>query len=147
MATVSIHQTNDTQYFGSTHYLMEERADGTWLWTLTGIVTVPFPIDPGQHWRTDKIQVALIVPGTGERYVRLSQWAPAAAGVGGAAIRGFRILEPEIAHPGVTLECDCTVEAGSAVGVGSTVEVRQAHAALSYVVHLMGTLVDPPIVR
>lgn len=143
-STVYISQIADAQYFNSTHYIVDQRPDGTWYWTLTGqIFGVPFTIPKGQYTRQDKVHITLYLPGIGTKWVRLTQWAPY---VQGCWLRTFQVLDPTIPKPAVVIECDCESHSIVPVPEGYPSNVPTTVLIFGYVVHAVGTLVDPTTV-
>jgi len=137
--TIEIRQDTMPQLFGSTHYIVNQTQDGKWLWTLSGIARANLTV-PSGSWK-ETACIMLLFPGTGPKYVAIEQWAPfVTTSMNDSTIAAFRLRKPNPNGERMAIiECDF---GGVYHGGPKTYNV-----GLEYLVHIVGRLVDPPVIR
>lgn len=141
---IRISQIENPNDFSSTHYIITQTPDGMLHWTLTGVVTLSLK-GTSAYWLREEVQIVLMLPGIGQKYIQLQQWAPFVtlssikneqhAVNAGWAVDSFKLIVPEVSAQSVTISCDVAVR-----------DIDGYIVRLGYVFHGVGSLVDPPYI-
>ena len=139
---ITISQSTDPGAFSATHYVVTQTPDGSWHWTLTGIALLSVR-GSSQTWRHEQVQLILTLPGIGDKWVRLQQWAPfvtlssikndGQAYFAGWAVDSFKLVDPKTPAPALTVLCDVAARDSDGFVL-----------RLGYVIHAVGRLEEPP---
>lgn len=144
---IELSQITNLGAFSSTHHMVTELPDGMRHWTLTGIADLSNMVNSTDaEWQRKWVLLTLQIPGAGERFVRLQQWAPLVtldairrdgnSADAGWAVESFHVMDGDLhqipAHPGALMR-DVTIGCGIKVrGVDGYV------LRLGYSLHLVG---------
>ena len=111
-------------------------------WTLTGTVELSIKGN-GSSWRYETVQVGLLIPGIGDKLVRLQQWAPFLTLQGlsndktavnaGWLLDKMEILDPQAACARIEFQCQIGVR-----------DIDGYVLRLGYLIHAIGGLVPAP---
>lgn len=147
MSLYQFSQTTRPENFKSTHYVITTTPDGLWHWILTGIVDVHIK-GSGKTWAYHQVRIDLELPGIGENYVKIQQWAPfvtlntifneGEASFAGWGVKSFKVLPPggfEVVKQGfllrnIVIACDIAVRDSDGI-------IEE----LGYIVHIVGEVV------
>jgi hypothetical protein len=135
---IEIRQDTMPQLFSSTHYIVDQTQDGKWHWTLSGIARANLTV-PSGPWK-ETADIMLVFPGTGPKYVAIEQWAPfVTTSMNYSTIDAFRLRKPDPKGEKMAIvECDF----GGVYHEGP----KMYNVGLEYLVHIVGRLVDPPVI-
>ncbi len=146
---IELSQISNAASFGSTHYLVAPLGNGMSHWVLSGIVDLSHRVKGwGANWRHENLILTLAIPGIGDQYLRVQQWAPfvtlnAVSNDGQSVNAGWDVESFQLIETGTH---DVPVREGSLLreaSIACAVNVRDIDGyvlRLGYTLHLMGLL-------